>query len=150
MRIQFEKTTCTRCQGSGHYSYHPDHGTRCFGCSGSGERLSKQGQEAKAAYDTGMSIPVPEVLPGMVIMYRDHLAQRTIRCTVEASNPSPNSSWTTDAEGVRTYSDLWELGLPNMRLSTYMSGTVQLALTSATRDRARATLAGVPGVTITE
>lgn len=27
---------CGRCGGTGHYSYNPIHGTRCFGCSGGG------------------------------------------------------------------------------------------------------------------
>ena len=33
--------TCTRCGGSGHYSYCQTHGTTCFGCGGSGKGLPK-------------------------------------------------------------------------------------------------------------
>lgn len=29
---------CSRCGGSGHYSYHLTHGTVCFGCGGTGKQ----------------------------------------------------------------------------------------------------------------
>jgi hypothetical protein len=32
----FEKTECSRCGGSGRYSYNQRDGDRCWGCSGSG------------------------------------------------------------------------------------------------------------------
>jgi len=35
------KDTCSRCGGTGHYSFNPSDGTRCFGCSGSGTQLVK-------------------------------------------------------------------------------------------------------------
>lgn len=28
--------TCPRCNGTGHYSYHPSYGTVCFKCNGAG------------------------------------------------------------------------------------------------------------------
>lgn len=33
------KQTCTRCGGSGNYSYNMMEGTRCYGCSGSGFQM---------------------------------------------------------------------------------------------------------------
>lgn len=33
--------TCTRCGGSGHYSYCQMHGTTCFGCNGTGRGMPK-------------------------------------------------------------------------------------------------------------
>lgn len=32
--------TCTRCGGSGHYSFNLTNGSVCFGCSGSGKKLA--------------------------------------------------------------------------------------------------------------
>lgn len=49
--IKFERTTCGRCGGTGSYSFNPRDGSRCFGCEGSGERLSRAGVAAKKAYD---------------------------------------------------------------------------------------------------
>ena len=31
---------CPRCGGSGHYSFNPIHGTRCFKCNGAGKILA--------------------------------------------------------------------------------------------------------------
>jgi len=42
-----EKVTCGRCGGSGHYSFNMMHGTVCYGCGGSGVKLTKRGQAAK-------------------------------------------------------------------------------------------------------
>lgn len=33
--------TCGRCNGSGHYSFCTEHGTKCFGCSGSGKAYER-------------------------------------------------------------------------------------------------------------
>ena len=35
------KGVCTRCSGSGHYSYNSFDGTRCYGCQGSGIAIQK-------------------------------------------------------------------------------------------------------------
>ena len=35
------KGACPRCGGSGHYSYNPKDGTRCFGCNGTGIAVQK-------------------------------------------------------------------------------------------------------------
>ena len=35
------RATCSRCDGSGEYSYHPLHGTMCFKCRGSGWQLPR-------------------------------------------------------------------------------------------------------------
>lgn len=33
---KLEKVTCTRCAGSGHFSFNLKDGTRCYGCDGRG------------------------------------------------------------------------------------------------------------------
>lgn len=40
---KIETTTCSRCLGSGAYSYHTEHGDRCFKCQGKGETYTKRG-----------------------------------------------------------------------------------------------------------
>ena len=46
-----ETETCGRCGGCGHYSYCQSHGTRCFGCGGTGTKLTKRGAKAKAYWN---------------------------------------------------------------------------------------------------
>jgi hypothetical protein len=42
------KATCTRCGGSGSYSFNLTRGTVCFGCEGSGFVLVNAAKQAKA------------------------------------------------------------------------------------------------------
>ncbi len=70
MRIRFDTGTCSRCGGSGHYSYNQIDGTVCYGCGGSGKKLTKAGANARRIYEEALSIPAENVLPGMVMMVR--------------------------------------------------------------------------------
>ena len=44
LTLRFERVTCTRCFGSGRYSWCEMYGDRCFKCGGSGEQLTKRGE----------------------------------------------------------------------------------------------------------
>ncbi len=33
--------TCTRCNGTGRYSFNMMHGTKCYGCNGTGKQLTR-------------------------------------------------------------------------------------------------------------
>jgi hypothetical protein len=46
-RIRYERETCGRCGGGGQYSYNARHGSTCYGCGGSGVRLSRRGRKAR-------------------------------------------------------------------------------------------------------
>ena len=46
--IVYERDTCSRCGGSGSYSFNPRDGSRCFGCGGSGRRITRRGKRAHA------------------------------------------------------------------------------------------------------
>lgn len=41
-----ETVTCTRCGGTGNYSYCQMYGSRCFKCHGSGKQYTKRGHAA--------------------------------------------------------------------------------------------------------
>lgn len=56
MTTKFERQTCTRCHGSGSYSYCQMYGTTCFGCGGGGEVYSKRGKAARRYFDDLMTI----------------------------------------------------------------------------------------------
>lgn len=50
MASVFESVSCPRCGGGGKYSFNLMHGDRCYGCGGSGVKMSKRGAAAKAEY----------------------------------------------------------------------------------------------------
>ncbi len=48
-RLVYETETCSRCGGSGTYSYCQMYGSTCFKCSGRKRSLSRRGAKASAA-----------------------------------------------------------------------------------------------------
>lgn len=46
----FETETCSRCGGSGEYSYNQIDGTKCFGCGGNGQQYTPRGRQARQFY----------------------------------------------------------------------------------------------------
>lgn len=46
MTLKLESETCSRCGGTGNYSYCQMYGTRCFKCAGRKEVLTKRGAAA--------------------------------------------------------------------------------------------------------
>ena len=67
-RLTYEKQTCTRCGGGGHYSYCQRYGTTCFGCGGTGKASSKAGKKAADAVhafiEEHFSVEVQNLQPG--------------------------------------------------------------------------------------
>jgi hypothetical protein len=65
--VTFETTECTRCGGTGEYSYNPMHGTTCFKCRGRKVQASRAGAAARKAWDEVMATmarPVTELAVG--------------------------------------------------------------------------------------
>lgn len=46
-KLLLENTTCSRCGGSGQFSYCQSHGTTCFKCHGAGVTLTPRGKAAQ-------------------------------------------------------------------------------------------------------
>lgn len=38
---QRQQYTCTRCNGTGRFSFNQQHGTKCYGCNGTGKQLTR-------------------------------------------------------------------------------------------------------------
>lgn len=57
----FETEHCGRCGGTGHYSYNQVDGTVCYGCGGSGKKLTKRGAAAKKFADEMLTVTIAEV-----------------------------------------------------------------------------------------
>jgi hypothetical protein len=64
MATKFETETCSRCGGTGTFSYCARYGRTCFKCRGTGVTLTKRGAAAKARYETLLSRPFGEVQVG--------------------------------------------------------------------------------------
>jgi len=62
--FKFESETCSRCCGSGKYSYCQMYGDRCFKCGGRGIVLTKRGSIAKDYYESLCSKPASELKKG--------------------------------------------------------------------------------------
>lgn len=67
LKTVFEKETCGRCGGCGRYSYNQMHGSTCYGCGGTGERLTKRGTAARLHYLASCTIPARDLVVGDMI-----------------------------------------------------------------------------------
>lgn len=66
-QTMFESAYCTRCGGSGKFSFNLKDGNRCYGCSGSGVQLTNRGKAAKAFYIESQQMSVVDLKPGMFV-----------------------------------------------------------------------------------
>ncbi len=78
----YETEPCTRCGGSGHYSYNQMTGTRCFKCNGGKLQYTKRGAAA-LAYAKGLrAVLIADVEVGQRIYWGNGG-----RCTVSKIEP---------------------------------------------------------------
>jgi hypothetical protein len=61
---KFERITCTRCGGSGRYSYCQRYGSTCFKCAGAKQILTKRGAAAAAYMNDLLSKRADQLQPG--------------------------------------------------------------------------------------
>lgn len=82
-KINYEREACSRCGGSGRYSYCAMYGDMCFGCSGKGKQLSRAGERARAAlqafYTEHYTRPATELTPGDFMKFEGHQQYRKIK-----------------------------------------------------------------------
>jgi len=64
---KFETKTCSRCGGSGRFSFNTMHLDMCYGCKGTGIQFTKRGAEARRFYDESLTVPASELKVGMGI-----------------------------------------------------------------------------------
>lgn len=67
MKAQFETQVCSRCHGSGKYSFCEMYRDTCFKCSGLGVCLTKRGSEAQRFFRESCLIPISQLKVGDVI-----------------------------------------------------------------------------------
>lgn len=69
MATLFESEACSRCGGSGHYSYCQMYGTTCFKCAGRKIVLTKRGAEAQRYFTERCSKRAADLKPGDKVYY---------------------------------------------------------------------------------
>ena len=64
-----ETEICSRCCGTGNYSYCQSYGTRCFKCHGTGKQLTKRGKIVQARYNELRTLDAMDIKVGMRIKF---------------------------------------------------------------------------------
>lgn len=65
----FESKPCSRCGGSGHYSFNLIDGSRCYGCNGRGVTLTKRGLAARNWLDEKRKIRAADLKTGDLLWF---------------------------------------------------------------------------------
>ena len=103
----FPIQTCTRCHGSGHYSYNQIHGTMCYGCGGTGVQIVKKAKPAWVAFNANAKKLKQTMTKDLVvgIAYRTYgsKAERKIVVAVEKTDETCGGSKSGDNPWVYDY-----------------------------------------------
>ena len=67
---KLEKTTCSRCGGTGHYSYCSSYGTTCFKCSGGKLMYTKRGAAAAKYLADSLTVRADSLVVGDLMYVR--------------------------------------------------------------------------------
>lgn len=146
-KVTFEQTECSRCGGSGHYSWNQIHGSVCYGCGGSGKKLTKVGDVAKKEYDARMSIPACELIPGQIVMFPE-LSGRHTRRTILSVEDAPDMKWSES--GIQKTAPVVTLEFKGGRWTVGRDRPVKLALNSTTKERSRMAAEGLKGAAFSD
>jgi len=95
-KLLFENVTCTRCGGTGHYSYCQMYGTVCFKCHGDGVTLTAKGRAAQNWFTTKRKIKAGDLKVGDRYFFEG--IGSTVKVTVTGFAPNLNGG--TTVEGV--------------------------------------------------
>lgn len=87
MTTAFETEPCSRCGGSGRHSYNQIHGDRCYGCHGTGKRLTKRGRVAREMLYKYQSRRVDMIKVGNFILHSAGIYTPKKWCRVDAIAP---------------------------------------------------------------
>lgn len=77
----FEHETCSRCLGSGEFSYCQMYGRTCFKCGGSGWQLTARGKAAQKFFSDQKVAPVMEIKVGDWIECHDITSTYVVKVT---------------------------------------------------------------------
>lgn len=109
-QTMFESETCGRCSGSGEHSYNQRDGRVCYGCGGSGVRLTKRGSVAQAVYNDALMRRVDQLKVGDVVKFHGATMDArtyTAWAPVVELDLEPKCSGYSIVDGVRK--DVWHV-----------------------------------------
>lgn len=89
---RIETTKCSRCCGTGRYSYNQIHGSRCYGCNGSGKTHTKRGREAARYLESLRSKPARDFVPGDLLRHDMFTPGGLIRTWVTVTKVAPSTT----------------------------------------------------------
>lgn len=97
MATVFETEICSRCGGTGQYSFNGEH-SRCYKCDGKNgcRAYTKRGAAAKAYYEAKLQVPATEIKVGDKIRQMPYIKQLTV-ATVKVYMPT-GRAWTNGVE----------------------------------------------------
>lgn len=117
----FPLVHCSRCDGSGHYSWNAVHGSTCYGCSGTGFRLPKAAVPAWESYRAAVNAQVrrlaADLRPGEEISGFKGLSDRSDGNWRTVASVSVNYTEVMGTTGVDRTPSAWRC------IITYTDGT---------------------------
>ena len=129
-KINYETETCTRCAGSGHFSYNRMTGTRCFKCGGEKITYTKRGAAALAFAKSLANRKVETICIGEVVLFGNGGRLTVVSTAIEKSGVSTKNQETGE------WVPMMQINLtgPKFTKSFYVGDTVRVPLTTAQAD----------------
>ena len=87
-----ETMECSRCCGTGRYSYNQMHGSRCYGCGGSGKTRTRRGAEVFRFLEALRSKPAADFQPGDLMRYDMFTPGGSARIFVRVTSVEPSQA----------------------------------------------------------
>ena len=89
---RIETTECSRCCGTCRYSYNQMHGSRCYGCGGSGKAYTRRGREAARYLEALRSKPARDFVPGDLVRHDMFTPGGSIRTWITVVKVAPSTT----------------------------------------------------------
>lgn len=86
-KLGFEMMTCSRCGGSGNYSYCQMYGSRCFKCHGKGVCYTAKGFAAASYYAESLKVPASTFVVGDLIWVENFWKQMNYFAPIVSIEP---------------------------------------------------------------
>lgn len=142
VKLLFESTTCSRCGGTGSYSYCTMYGSRCFKCGGAGCYLTKRGKAAQAFLDDLRSVPVANLKVGDLIRVTTYSLDGSMSMSkfeaVEAIEHDVPGSCSFTLDGVTVRPNVTKITTASMTQHVAVDSTVRLGQTAEQKKETRA------------
>ena len=114
----FPLEVCGRCHGTGNYSYNEIDGTTCYGCSGSGFKITKRAEKAYAAFRTAYKEAQRPLVKNLQV--GDYIAQKNVWCRVARITKTDEVSGCSVVDGVEcNFTYRYEVEFDNSKVRTY-------------------------------